>query len=78
MAEKDEIMREAADTVYLLTQDDLVRERCWAREDYYRTMRTYENEIRDLKDENGTLKNENDSLKEKIRLLEMRISENTE
>ncbi|MCM1025815.1 MAG: Rpn family recombination-promoting nuclease/putative transposase [Roseburia sp.] len=42
MAEKDTIMEDAADTLHRLLQDDRVREQCWAREDYYRTIKWYE------------------------------------
>lgn len=52
MAERDEVMQEAANTVFRLTQDDKVREQCWAREDYQRTMKTFEHVIRDLKEAN--------------------------
>lgn len=53
MAERDEVMQEAADTVFYLTQDDKVRAQCWAREDYQRTMKTFEHVIRDLKETNA-------------------------
>lgn len=36
LAQKDEYIREAADTVYQLTQEEKIRLQCEAREDYYR------------------------------------------
>lgn len=53
MAERDEVMQEAADTVFRLTQDDKVKAQCWAREDYQRTMKTFEHVIQDLKEANA-------------------------
>lgn len=36
LAQKDECIREASDTIYHLTQEEKVRMQCEAREDYYR------------------------------------------
>ena len=46
MAEQNEAMKEATQTMYELSSDWLVQDQCYAREDYNRRMRTIE---RDLK-----------------------------
>lgn len=42
LAENDEYIREASDTVYKLTQEEKIRLQCEAREDYYRRHRDME------------------------------------
>lgn len=46
IAEKDHSISEAAETMFKLSEDDLARERCWAREEHYRIMRSVEQEAR--------------------------------
>lgn len=48
LAEKDEIIEEAADTVYKLTRDRVIQQQCRAREDYDRQMRYYERKMKEL------------------------------
>lgn len=45
LAEKDPIMEDAVVTMYEMTAEDAIREQCRAREEYYRTIHTYEAEI---------------------------------
>lgn len=40
LAKQNEYIKEAFDTIYLMSQEDAIREQCWAREDYYRRQRT--------------------------------------
>lgn len=40
LAEQNEYIKEAADTIYLMSHDEAIREQCQAREDYYRRQRT--------------------------------------
>lgn len=40
LAQEDEYIREASDTIYQLTQDEKIRLQCEAREDYYRRQRS--------------------------------------
>ncbi len=47
ISEKDETIRDAAETIYELSQDQLVREQCRAREDYNRQMDYYNRQISD-------------------------------
>lgn len=40
LAEKNPIMEDAVATMYEMSAEDAIREQCWAREDYYRTLNT--------------------------------------
>ncbi len=40
LAEKNELIGEAADTLYQLSEDERIREQCFQREEYYRNERT--------------------------------------
>ena len=40
-------MQEATETLYALNADELIRQQCLAREDYYRTQNTYDKVIND-------------------------------
>lgn len=40
MAAENEYIKEAYDTIYMLSREEDVREQCKAREDYYRRQRT--------------------------------------
>ena len=48
-------MEEAAKEMYVLSADEMIEERCRARNDYYRTIRTYNKTIQDLEESNETL-----------------------
>ena len=45
LAENDEYIREASDTIYKLTQEEKIREQCEAREDYYRRQRSMQKQL---------------------------------
>ena len=47
IAENNEFMQEATETLYALNADELIRQQCLAREDYYRTQNTYDKVIND-------------------------------
>ena len=55
IAEKDIHMKEAAKEMYVLSADEMIEERCRARDDYYRTIRTYNKTIQDLEEANKAL-----------------------
>ena len=55
-------MKEAAKEMYVLSADEMIEERCRARNDYYRTIRTYNKTIQDLEESNETLFSENQTL----------------
>ena len=45
LAGKDEYLQEAAETIFQLSADELVRKRCLDREEYYQDLRNYERKI---------------------------------
>lgn len=56
LAQKNEYIGEATDTIYQLTQDEKIRMQCEAREDYYRTQRGWQ----DMLDEKDAMLSEMD------------------
>ena len=51
IAENDTSLQSASATLYKLNADELVREQCRAREDYYRLMNTHKHKMQLLEDE---------------------------
>ena len=49
--EDNQYFKEASETVYSLSKEEQIRQQCWVREDYYRTIRAYNKDIADLKSE---------------------------
>lgn len=45
LASKNEYLREASETIFRMSADDLVRKRCRDREEYYQDLRSYERKI---------------------------------
>jgi len=64
-AEKNEYLQEAAQSVYVANADDLVRQKCRAREEAERHERTLKRNIKKLQEENSSLQEKNSSLQEK-------------
>lgn len=58
LAQKNEYIGEATDTIYQLTQDEKIRMQCEAREDYYRTQRGWQ----DMLNEKDAILNEKDAM----------------
>ena len=69
LAEKDEYMREAAGSIYMANADEMIRQKCLAREEYERHERTIKRDMKKLKDENEALQNKNDTLQNQINAL---------
>ncbi len=76
LAQENEAIREAAETVYQLTREERIRMECEAREDYYRTQRDLQNfiaqqtsEKESLIQENKTLLDERNALNDEINVL---------
>ena len=77
IAQRDEYMAEAAETMYELSADEAIRQRCLARQDYYRTQNTYKKAIADLTAENKRITEEKERIteeKERITLENKRIT----
>jgi len=62
LAEKDEYMQEAAGSIYMANADEMIRQRCLAREEYERHERTIKRDMKKLQDEKDALQNEKDAL----------------
>ena len=73
LAQDNNYFKEAAETVYQLTQEEQIRQQCLAREDYNRTMKGIENNLAAQKHEISTLKKDladaNQQLSEKAQQL---------
>ncbi len=59
LAKKNTAIAEAAQTMYRLSEDDLVRERCASRQEHYRILQTYEDEAKKNKETIQALASEN-------------------
>ncbi len=82
LAQNNEYIREAAETVYHLSQEEKIRQQCEAREDYYRTQKgiqdmldTLTSENRELKSEREVLLAEKEALQAELAALRARIGE---
>lgn len=62
IASKDEYLNEAAQTMFRMSADDLIRKRCRDREEYYQDLRNYERVIEEneRKREQDRLEHEQD------------------
>lgn len=58
LAQKNQCIGEAAETIYQLSQEEKIRLQCEAREDYYRTQLGWQNMLK----EKDILLNEKDSV----------------
>lgn len=58
LAEKNEYLQEAAQSVYVANADELIRQKCCAREEAERHERTLKRNIEKLQEENSSLQKE--------------------
>jgi len=56
LAKENSAIAEAAQTMYQLSDDELVRERCRARQEHYRILQTYEEQVAEGKRENERIR----------------------
>lgn len=82
IAKKSDELREASEALYVMNADQMVREQCRAREDYYRIQNTMKHKLetataeRDaLASENKKLTSENRNLSSKVESLSYEIAE---
>ena len=75
LAEKSEYLQEAAQSVYVANADEIVRQKCLAREEAERHERTVKRNMDLLKKENETLQMRNVSLQEDITAKDAYIAE---
>ena len=70
LANQDEFIREASETVYQLSQEELVRLQCEAREDYYRRQRTIQHELEKLNTQNVTIEKQTATIENQKDMIE--------
>ena len=75
LANENEYLNEAADSIYKANTEEIVRQQCLAREDAERRERTLERDKAILKEEIATLKDDNAALKDNNAALMARIAE---
>lgn len=89
LAEQNEFIANASSTVYQLSQDEMIRLQCEAREDYYRRQRSVQHQIDkqnemidsqqttidSIQNENASLHSENNSLHDEINSLKRQIAD---
>lgn len=75
IAENDIHMQAAAETMYELSADEMIQQRCRARNDYMKQVNTHNKIMRELTEENTYLKNENTALKDENILLKQQLAE---
>ena len=64
LAEKSEFLEEVAQSVYIANTDEIVRQKCRAREEAERYEKTLKRNIKKLQDENASLQDEISSLQD--------------
>ena len=74
LAQNDEYLQEAATSIRIANEAEIVREQCRAREDALRRERTLERDKNRLMAENASLQDENASLRKQIAQLQAQIS----
>lgn len=72
LAQKNEHINDASNTIYQLTQDEKIRMQCEAREDYYRTQRGWQDM---LEEKNGIIQEQEGTIAEQKAALEAISSE---
>ena len=75
IAEKDIHMQAAAEEMYVLSADEMIEERCRARDDYMKLERTRNKIMKELTETNTSLLNEKEALLNEIESLHKRIAE---
>ena len=75
LAKDNESMKEAVNSIFMANADDIVRQKCLAREDAERHERTLQRDMKILKDENAELKGENTELKGEVAELKDELAE---
>ena len=63
IAKKNDDIREASETLYTLNADEMVRQQCQARADYYRLQNSINRKMDELTSENKELTSENERLR---------------
>lgn len=79
LAQKNQCIGEAAETIYQLSQEEKIRLQCEAREDYYRTQLGWQNMLKKkdilLNEKDGVIRNQKSKLIEQQATIEKSVSE---
>lgn len=75
IAEKDIHMQAAAEEMYVLSADEMIEERCRARDDYMKQERTRNKIMKELTETNEALLNEKESLTKGLKEKDKKIEE---
>lgn len=78
LAQENENLKEAATTVYQLTQEERIRMECEAREDYYRTQLGWQKRLKKQADTIESLSTEVKSLTAEIERLRRQLESPTQ
>ena len=74
LAENNEYIRQASETVYQLTQEEAIRQQCEAREDYYRRQRGLNDMLKSqaskIREQAGTIKEQAGTIEEQAGTIE--------
>ena len=66
LAENNEYIRQASETVYQLTKEEAIRQQCEAREDYYRRQRglndMLQSQASKIREQTGTIEKQADAI----------------
>lgn len=73
LANNNEYLKEAAESIYMANEDEMMVQRCRAREEAERWERYMQNERTRLEGINESLEQKNESLAQKNEILEQRI-----
>ena len=74
-AEKNEYLQEAAQSVYMANAEEIVRQKCRAREEAERHERTMKRDMNKLKEENAALKERYAAMATRIAELEAQLAQ---
>ena len=75
LAEKNEYLQEAAQSVYMANAEEIIRQKCLAREEAERHERTLKRDMKKLLEENVAVKEENITLTARIAELEAQLAQ---
>lgn len=66
LAQKDEYIQDASNTIYQLSQEEMIRLQCQAREDYYRRQRSVE---RRMQEQSNTIQEQETTISEQKNII---------
>ena len=77
IAKNNEYLQEASETLYTLNADEMIRQQCQARADYYRLQNAINQKMDELTAENEKLSSTNKKLSSEVEALKKLLEENS-